>query len=1851
MAKFKVINLIENYRNQTQIDQNQSFPLFFATSPISFTTNLKTNSMKHKMWLVYGTILFANQLFGFTNSSYRTYDGPEAMAINANTEKIRVDTDRGEVRFVKFSDASHVSKSSFFEEFSEFFYQNEGVTYELQEERSDEFGFTHYSYQQMYSEIRVEGAEFILHEKEGRLIYANGSHFNLSHLASSSANISAEEAQQIALNSLLDKFGDAEDVSTESELLVTGRLPNENIRPCLSFKVTVSSQHTAYTVYVSSINGSVLSTTSDHQHAVAMTADTKYDNTQTIQGFLNAQNEYELKGDKTFSYSGQSYSVNYSTTDVAYLPYTNSATNWGTSEQAATSAHFAMEQFIDFMANDYNMFLHSFFDNIEVLIAWDPFNGPETFYNNSVDAVWLTYTDDVSLSDASISIDIVSHELMHRNIRYLSSLSYFNEYGAINESISDVFGTLTEFNSRGSSGNWLIGDDVYTGGIRDMSNPKSQNTVGEPQPDTYLGSLWHTTSADEGGVHINSGVGNYWFYLLSEGGSGTNSHGHSYNMNIGMGRQKAGDIVMYALENGLTSYSDYHQYALLTEMASNALFGNQSSESQMTSYAWSAVGIPFNFNAVPDLVDNHYLESAQTGACLHKRSSISVSREYANGKNILVSPDDEEFWIEKNPYLYTNAGNMNYSKSTLSFTSGLDYITSTVLADIDNDGDNDILASTAPTGLNNFYTISIFENDGLGGYSDVSSTYGIPLQNSSTKATKDFAVADYDRDGYLDIICIGRFTITLLHFNPSTGKYEDKTSNLISFTNKAFTTCSWGDMNNDGYPDLFIGNKAQSYFFENPGIGGTYFTQTNIQFPAWFTPQSSSWGDLDNDGKMDLVVGSNISILNDNSLLFVKNQYSGGSPIWNQISLSPQGGTFNVTALGDYDNDGDLDIFAGSEYKDGTLASADGYHLVLQNNGNLIFEPLFPTDLTLESINVSGAVFEDMNADGKIDIAVSSESYNDGSGSPQRCPGDVIYLNKVASTTDWITIQCEALASNKNAFGTKVEIDATINGTTAFLSRMITSKSGYRSQGSGELHFGLGGNDNINSIKVTWPSGIVQEGTYLPVNGKIVLKEGYPMVFDKTICSGTSTTLDPQLLSQGGQYFFYDEYLNFITSGVNYTTPALTKNTTYFVSIFDPTLPAAIGPETPKFPMTVYIEKGPDLVINSGQPTIPMSQSLEVDPTIASSFINFQWYKNNTAVPAAPGPLHVPTSIGLYHVEADWNDCPIAEARTSNEVFVVEDCALSPNYMNYNKMYVAGSTFHFTANTFLNDPSGYIFDGDFIIDPGVTVTFQGTSVLFMNCSGLRVSGGSSVIPGATLVVDNTTIEGCGLWNGITVYGDPTDGDRMSIPSHHGKVQTSNSSSIKHAKIAIHSHEGGIVDIDATTFKVNECHLALTDYSYDHDALIQNSTFGHIRNDNSDYTLMCPQYVSPTFNNSSIKKMVYCSNVSEVQIVDCQFSGNSIFGLDDPSRFGVETNNSDQIVIHNCNLEGQFTHAMHLENSAYCQINDSYVSGDMSYGVHGETLDNFYAYGTLFEGGGTTAPMENGIYLKSSETTTLYHCDFKELDFSGTEMHEPIGIGVQIYNSGINMQEDNIYQNTFEDLKVGLVIAPEEYPFTPTSGGTPVNTSTDLVNVKFWCNEFWRNQIGVSGSGAIVDQGDPTMDAHNKFYDHSIGTYADANIDWDIFWDDNASISPKYYYENPVNLPGYEAPNSYSGLQKQTHYFNQSVKVSNAMWINANQNDHLQCGPSWKKGLGASIPEDKSEITVYPNPTNDILFVKGLNTGVGNGILLNALGQEVSRPSLNNLASGYNVSHLPAGLYTLLITQNQGIESVEFIVQR
>ncbi|MDP5169290.1 MAG: M4 family metallopeptidase, partial [Bacteroidia bacterium] len=304
------------------------------------------------------------------------------------------------------------------------------------------------------------------------------------------------------------------------------------------------------------------------------------------------------------NYSGGSYRLRQTTDGGGVQTYDlNNGTNYtnatditsGSSffsgNATGVQAHYGAEQTYKYFFNSFGR--NSYNGSGGILRSY------VSYSNNYVNAFWdgsrMTYGDGNGTSYGPlVSLDITGHEIAHGVTEFSANLAYQRESGALNESFSDIFGEMVEFNALGTN-DWQMGTDIGIGGsgaLRSMNNP---NAFGDP--DTYGGSFWTTPncgtptqSNDYCGVHSNSGVQNKWFYILAMGESGTNDLGNAYSV-TGLGRTKAGAIAYRNLTQYLSVNSTFADARTGAIQAATDLYGAGSAEVIATTNAWYAVGV------------------------------------------------------------------------------------------------------------------------------------------------------------------------------------------------------------------------------------------------------------------------------------------------------------------------------------------------------------------------------------------------------------------------------------------------------------------------------------------------------------------------------------------------------------------------------------------------------------------------------------------------------------------------------------------------------------------------------------------------------------------------------------------------------------------------------------------------------------------------------------------------------------------------------------------------------------------------------------------------------------------------------------------------------------------------------------------------------------------------------------------------------------------------------------------------------------------------------------------------------------------------------------------------------------
>ena len=206
----------------------------------------------------------------------------------------------------------------------------------------------------------------------------------------------------------------------------------------------------------------------------------------------------------------------------------------------------------------------------------------------------------------TIALDVIGHELTHGVTQFEAKLQYFQQPGALNESMSDVFGSLVkqyQLQQLASEADWIIGSGLLTAnvngvGIRSMKAPGTaydDPVLGkDPQPGHMRDYV--NTINDNGGVHINSGIPNRAFYVTAvELG--------------GFAWEKAGQIWYVTLKDKLTATSKFQDCANLTYQVAGQLYGDGSIEQQAVKKGWAEVGLTVGGSEPPPTEPGGCLEA------------------------------------------------------------------------------------------------------------------------------------------------------------------------------------------------------------------------------------------------------------------------------------------------------------------------------------------------------------------------------------------------------------------------------------------------------------------------------------------------------------------------------------------------------------------------------------------------------------------------------------------------------------------------------------------------------------------------------------------------------------------------------------------------------------------------------------------------------------------------------------------------------------------------------------------------------------------------------------------------------------------------------------------------------------------------------------------------------------------------------------------------------------------------------------------------------------------------------------------------------------------------------------------
>jgi Zn-dependent metalloprotease len=470
-------------------------------------------------------------------------------------------------------------------------------------EKSDGEGFKSQKHQQFNNGIKVEYGIVTIHSKNNKIENVGGEVYEIPEALNPIASISEISALEAALQYtgakkykwenrdeeafLKSSQGSTATYYPSGELVFVkvyipaGGKTRDEMALAYKFDIYAEEPLSRKYVYVDAHSGAIIHVNSIIKHANG-TAATRYSGTRTISTSQNNGNAYVLR-DNTRSNGIETYNLNNGYSYSFATDFTDTDNNWTSTEfnnskkdNVALDAHWGAMKTYDFFKEKFN---RSSYDGQGAKIKSYVHYGTDyvnAFWNGSV----MTYGDGSGSIDPLTSLDICAHEIGHAVCSSTANLVYANEPGALNESLSDIWGATIEHYAAPEKSPWLLGEDINFV-IRSMSNPNEHN-----QPDTYLGSLWDPYQE----VHANSGVMNHWYYILVEGKTGVDDNGVAYSVQ-GIGFDKAARIVYRMETTYLTSNSQYADARIAAIQSAGDLFGNSSVEVQQTRKAWDAVGV------------------------------------------------------------------------------------------------------------------------------------------------------------------------------------------------------------------------------------------------------------------------------------------------------------------------------------------------------------------------------------------------------------------------------------------------------------------------------------------------------------------------------------------------------------------------------------------------------------------------------------------------------------------------------------------------------------------------------------------------------------------------------------------------------------------------------------------------------------------------------------------------------------------------------------------------------------------------------------------------------------------------------------------------------------------------------------------------------------------------------------------------------------------------------------------------------------------------------------------------------------------------------------------------------------
>ena len=504
--------------------------------------------------------------------------------------------------------------------------------------------------------------------------------------------------------------------------------------------------------------------------------------------------------------------------------------------------------------------------------------------------------------------------------------------------------------------------------------------------------------------------------------------------------------------------------------------------------------------------------------------------DYDNDGDIDIYVPTEAHQAGQGNRLFRNDGNGKFTNVAVErgVANGRGLARGASWGDIDNDGDMDLVVHNMQSSSRDSRSepMVVYKNllveTGQPNFENITVAAGFlregndrDLRNGGVSATgAGVAWGDYNNDGYLDLyVKIPDYTVANVLFrNNGDGTFSDVTAesgtgtiDLVQRAN-AQGSPNWTDFNQDGLMDLLVTNEGErNIVFLNRGDGRFEDITGNRKPPqglAFLNPGNANGacvGDIDNDGDMDFFLPT----ADQANRLVISRFADDGKVHFTDITKTAGIGDFGGArgcAMADFDNDGFLDIYVNNGGESNVLVNdvlalpvfvqfyiawEPALNKLYRNNGDNTF-----TDVTEGSgaggFGIgSGVGAADLNDDGYPDLFVTNRTYYSMGKRVGIEQKNELLMNN-GGTNNWVRIALVGTQSNRSGYGARVKVVA----GDLVQYREHTSAYGYNSAGDPRLLFGLGDNDMIDYIEVTWPSGSVQTVTGAPGQTVTITEQG-----------------------------------------------------------------------------------------------------------------------------------------------------------------------------------------------------------------------------------------------------------------------------------------------------------------------------------------------------------------------------------------------------------------------------------------------------------------------------------------------------------------------------------------------------------------------------------------------------------------------------------------------------------------------------------------------------------------------------------------------------------------------------------------